>query len=245
MLGFSEAELHNRLLHELAYAEDAETEQAKAKWRQKVVSAVETAKAQGHCPAEVARYVDELESGKIHWTQHLRRLIKTEITRDDFSHKPNSRRAHIQFGGRKRPPTWPKVESESLGHVYLALDTSGSMSPKDIQEGLSEFASLRQTAPFILHFVSCDATAYESVVYDQYTEPDWSELPIFGGGGTDFKPVFDMVEKDMKKGIKPCLLVYFTDGYGSFPAEAPPYPVIWVVNCNNDRFPFGKILNID
>lgn len=222
----------------------AEEEQQKAKFRQKVISALETCKTRGDVPAEFQRLVDELQNGKVHWTSYLRRLIKTEIARDDFSQRPNSRRAHIQFGGRKRPPIFPKIESEALGDVFLALDTSGSMSETDIREGLSEFAGLRQTTPFNLYFVSCDAAAYEVTTYTKDEEPDWVSMPISGGGGTDFTPVFDLVEQYKKeKAVRPALLVYFTDTMGSFPEKAPEYPVIWVCNYKGGKVPFGQLIS--
>jgi predicted metal-dependent peptidase len=221
-----------------------EFEQEKARFRQKVVAVYEACKSQGTLPGEFKRYVDELEDGKVHWTTYLRNLLKTEISRDDFSHKNNSRRAHISFGGKRRPPVFPKVESEALGDVFLALDTSGSMSQKDISEGLSEFASLRQTTPFNLYFVSCDAQAYDVTVYERFEEPDWSKMPIAGGGGTDFNPVFDLVEKYRKeKGVRPALLVYFTDTMGSFPPQEPDYPVIWVCNYQSGRVPWGTLVS--
>ena len=40
-------------------------------------------------------------------------------------------------------------------------------------------------------------------------------------------PVFDYVAKEMQE--KPDLLIYFTDGFGSAPPKAPPYPVMWVL----------------
>ncbi len=222
---------------------DPEFEQAKARFRQKVVAAAEEAKKQqGTLPSDVERMIGELLDGKVHWTTYLRRLIKNEVTRDDFSNKSNSRRAHL--GGRGRPSVFPKVESEALGHVFLALDTSGSMSQKDVIEGLSEFASLRQTTPFALHFVSCDAQAYDVKFYDRHEEPDWHTMPIKGGGGTDFRPVFDMIaEKRKSTGIRPALLVYFTDTMGSFPEEAPDYPCIFVTNYKGARAPFGTLVS--
>lgn len=224
----------------------ADFEQQKARFRQKVVAAVEAAKAQGTVPAEVDRMVGELQEGKVHWTTYLRRLIKTEITRDDFTNRSNSRRSHLGslFDGKKRPAVYPKVESESLGHVFLAIDTSGSMSKKDVIEGLSEFASLRQTCQFPLHFVSCDAQAYDVKFYDKHEEPDWLSMPIKGGGGTDFRPVFEMIKGKVKElGIRPALLVYFTDTMGSFPEEEPSYPVIWVCNYKSGNVPWGTYIS--
>jgi predicted metal-dependent peptidase len=222
----------------------AEFDQAKAKFRQKVVAAVEQCKSQGNLPGEFVRLVQELEDGKVHWTTYLRRLLKTEISRDDFCHKANSRRAHINFGGSRRPPIFPKVETEALGDVFLALDTSGSMSEKDIREGLSEFASLRQAVPFRLHFLSCDAQAYQVTTYDRFEEPDWLDMPIHGGGGTDFRPVFKLIEEYREeKGVRPALLVYFTDTMGSFPEEEPNYSVIWVCNYRTGKVPWGHFVS--
>ena len=47
-----------------------------------------------------------------------------------------------------------------------------------------------------------------------------------GGGGTDFRPVFDYVEKHPE--LEPALLIYFTDGYGIFPVKMPPYDTVFV-----------------
>lgn len=223
---------------------DANFDQKRTRFRQKVISVIESCKSRGTVPGEFSRLVDDLDNAKVHWTTYLRRLLKTEIARDDFSHKTNPRRAHITFGGQRRPAVFPKVESEALGDVFLALDTSGSMSEKDIREGLSEFKGLRQAVPFRLHFVSCDARAYEVTTYDRFEEPEWTSMPISGGGGTDFRPVFDLVENFRKEqGVRPALLVYFTDTMGSFPENEPSYPVIWVCNYPNGKVPWGTLVS--
>jgi predicted metal-dependent peptidase len=64
---------------------------------------------------------------------------------------------------------------------------------------------------------------------------------ISGGGGTDFRPVFDWVEQDR---ISPDLLVYFTDAQGRFPEREPPYPVIWLVK-GKSRVPFGDRIQLN
>ena len=62
-----------------------------------------------------------------------------------------------------------------------------------------------------------------------------------GGGGTDFCPAFKWTEEN---GIEPQALVYFTDMYGSFPDNAPPYPVIWVSTSDESKAPFGEVINV-
>lgn len=44
-----------------------------------------------------------------------------------------------------------------------------------------------------------------------------------GGGGTDFRPLFDRLAEESEP---PAGVVYRTDLAGSFPDEPPQYPVI-------------------
>ena len=56
-----------------------------------------------------------------------------------------------------------------------------------------------------------------------------------GGGGTDFRPVFDYVQQH---GYQPSCMIFLTDLYGDFPKHAPEYPVMWVAS-NNEKAPWG------
>ena len=49
-------------------------------------------------------------------------------------------------------------------------------------------------------------------------------------GGTDFRPVFEYVDELREKKEFQNLkgLIYFTDGYGTFPAKKPPYETAFV-----------------
>jgi predicted metal-dependent peptidase len=62
-----------------------------------------------------------------------------------------------------------------------------------------------------------------------------------GGGGTNFRPVFDWVEKN---GVAPACLVYLTDlCCTEFPDATPGYPVLWVTDSRRTA-PFGETLRI-
>ena len=63
-----------------------------------------------------------------------------------------------------------------------------------------------------------------------------------GGGGTDFRPVFEEIEK---RGIQPDMLVYLTDTYGSFPTQEPDYPVIWASVIKSPRVPWGDVVEVE
>ena len=70
---------------------------------------------------------------------------------------------------------------------------------------------------------------------------DWKKKGVGGGGGTDFRPVFEAIEKS---GIIPDVLVYFTDGYGTFPDKEPSYPVIWASITPGYAYPFGEVVDV-
>ena len=61
---------------------------------------------------------------------------------------------------------------------------------------------------------------------------------VSGGGGTDFRPVFEYIDNYI---AYPTLLLYFTDGMGTFPQMLPGYDVLWVMP-EEKEVPFGEVL---
>ena len=55
-------------------------------------------------------------------------------------------------------------------------------------------------------------------------------MKLKGFGGTDFRPVFDLTDRLIKEHEFTNLkgLIYFTDGYGTFPAKKPDYMTAFV-----------------
>ncbi len=69
---------------------------------------------------------------------------------------------------------------------------------------------------------------------------------VKGGGGTSFKPFFQWVERENAHGNLP-VCIYFTDGYGDFPSNAPDSPVLWLVlsgGLESSRYPFGEVVRM-
>jgi predicted metal-dependent peptidase len=71
---------------------------------------------------------------------------------------------------------------------------------------------------------------------------DIATLKPHGGGGTDFRPVFDWIADQP---YQPDALVYLTDGLGAFPQSAPPYPTIWGAIYKGVKYPFGDVVEIE
>ena len=248
---------NNPMAGDIDYEQEGATspdfDNSKLDMRARVIQAAENAqKQQGYLPAEVSRHLNDLKKGKIKWTDKLRRILRTQISRNDFMLRANPRRAALApiWKGRRQPSILPSLHSESLGVGVLVLDTSGSMGKEEMTMGLSEFAGLRQTTPFDLYFFCVDAMAYKSAFYSKDEEPNWGQIMdeyIHGGGGTSFVPAFDWVaefEKD-HPGEHIAFLAYFTDGYGSFPETPPNYKVFWITtphSLDKDQFPFGDVI---
>jgi predicted metal-dependent peptidase len=96
---------------------------------------------------------------------------------------------------------------------------------------------IREVKPESTHVVYCDAEVSKVETFDR---DELIEFKPEGGGGTDFRPVFDWVEKE---GIEPACLIYFTDLDGTFPDKEPEYPVLWV-SVGRAEAPFGETLQL-
>jgi len=102
--------------------------------------------------------------------------------------------------------------------------------------------------PKRLVVIWCDASVDRVDELDDASDLEWlRKNPGKGGGGTDFRPVFEEIAE---MGLEPDALIYFTDSYGSFPTEAPTYPVLWgdITGKPEDeareRYPFGDVVCI-
>jgi predicted metal-dependent peptidase len=183
-------------------------------------------------PSNLERLIKERIEPSIPWTDLLRQYCDT-ITRDDYTWSvPNTRYIHTGF-------TLPTLRSESLGPIVIAIDTSMSVNDALLATFLSETQSLLDSAkPESITIVSCDYKIHNPQTYlpgDKLTQ----YIPV-GGGGTDFNPVFNYIKK---QSIDPLVLIYFTDGEGSFPEE-PHYPTLWLHFGQDVDYPFGHKIDI-
>ena len=135
--------------------------------------------------------------------------------------------------------------------MVLAVDKSGSISQQEMGQFLSELGRLRGLTDCKLTLLHCDAAIQRVGVTGGR---DATVLPAIngqrrfaGGGGTDFRPVFDWVRQQQARGEPaPDALIYCTDGYGTFPPQPPTYPLVWIVTAaSGAQFPFGKTIRLE
>ena len=137
----------------------------------------------------------------------------------------------------------PLVEPQESREVYrvedfaVVIDTSMSCSGELVQRFLEEtYDVLSQSESFFrrvnVHVIQCDDQIRSDVVITRAEDlTDYVEhLTLKGLGGTDFRPAFEYVNGLRAAGAFARLrgLIYFTDGKGIYPVQAPPYDTAFV-----------------
>lgn len=194
-------------------------------------------KLQGNCAAWFHAECVAIEESKIDWRALLREWLQDRI-RSDWSLWPYSKK-HIHRGFML-----PSVGVEAPGHLVFAIDTSGSMSDDDLGKAVSELRAYRETFPCRLTVIQADAAVHS---VETFEELDGTEIPkrmpIIGRGGTDFRPVFSWVDEFAPSAI----VVFVTDGFGTFPKHQAGSHVIWLLVGNHIQLgllPFGESARI-
>jgi predicted metal-dependent peptidase len=195
-----------------------EAENLSVQWQQRLAGAAQQAQQAGKLSGDMARLVDFLLQPKLPWRMLLARYM-TALARDDYSYtRPSTRRGD--------PAIFPSLRSSQVD-VVIALDTSGSISPEEMQEFVTEIDAIKGQMRARINLHACDEALAEK---GPWTYEPWEEfrLPddVQGGGGTDFRPIFKWADALDRT---PDLLIYFTDAEGMFPEAPPYYPVIWLV----------------
>jgi predicted metal-dependent peptidase len=135
----------------------------------------------------------------------------------------------------------PSIYGEEL-KIIVAIDTSASIDDKLLEVFLAELYEILQVfTHYIIEFIECDAIIQN---IQRLTPMEIFEPKLKGGGGTDFRPVFEHIEmqnEDFK------FLIYFTDGMGEFPTYEPMVDTLWVVPKKEESInpPFGELLCLE
>ena len=128
-------------------------------------------------------------------------------------------------------------ETRKVREFVIAIDTSGSVEGALVKRFVSEtYSLLKSTESFFaqvnIRIMQCDAHVQSDVAihsaqdFDRYMD----NFELRGFGGTDFRPVFQRIDEHVEAGDFENLrgLIYFTDGYGSYPQRPPDYETVFV-----------------
>jgi predicted metal-dependent peptidase len=111
--------------------------------------------------------------------------------------------------------------------LLVALDTSLSMTRDELAEIARQLLRVAEHAQVTV--AECDTEVARVYAFDG------ALTDVAGRGGTDLRPVFDAQFLGARKIDG---LVYFTDGQGPTPAEAPRIAVLWVLTKSRREVAF-------
>jgi predicted metal-dependent peptidase len=207
----------------------------------RVKAAVQAAKAAGtHIPQWAQDMVTEMAKPKVNWKRRLFHLVQQVVySRNDYSYGRHNRR-YIPHG-IIAPTLWSP--EPSAGCIVVAVDTSGSISFEELKQFWGEIKEiLTSVAPRILWVLDVDTDIRKARSFEPHEDlPD--EIQVYGRGGTYFTEPFKWVDDNLRDDM-PQMLIYLTDMEGRFPADAPPYPTVWVATTDNTA-PWGETIHID
>ncbi len=141
-------------------------------------------------------------------------------------------------------------ETDRIRDFVIAIDTSGSCQGAVVEHFLRRtYSILKSSDNFFetvnIHIIQCDAKVQEDTVITKDSDLDdyLQNIELHGFGGTDFRPVFEYVDKLVARRAFTNLkgLVYFTDGNGTYPSKPPTYKTAFVFLDAGDNVDERKV----
>ena len=189
--------------------------------------AEQVTKSRGFVPGNIKNYLDLLdvqEEAKFNWRQYLKRFAGGSI-------KTYTKKLRRKYN--KRFEDNPGLKIKQRKHIFLAVDTSGSVSNDELRIFFSEINHIQRTGTQVT-ICQCDATISNISEYKSGMKINNREkkVAVYGRGGTDFQPPIDYYNENQKKFS---CMVYFTDGECSALENPPKDKLLWVISNGKDN----------
>lgn len=218
--------------------DQSQVEEIAAHWAQAIENArliAERHSADGSMPGEKSAGIDLLlkqnAQSQVDWRSELWRfLVRTPTDYQGYD------RRFIHAG-----LYLDDLAGESV-RVYVAIDTSGSISNELLAQFIAELTAIVRSYPSVI----CNLYYADAALFGPWRLDGESDIPTpKGGGGTSFAPFFEAMRT--ADPTPEDLMIYFTDGYGRFPVEKPEGSVLWLVapgGLASPSFPFGNVVRL-
>ena len=211
----------------------AKMAQASADLKVRVIAAKNTAKMQGKLSAGLERLIEEMVKPRVDWREVLRRFL-SERAKVDYSFSRPKRRFLSQ------DLYLPSLTGERMGKIVIAVDCSGSVTPKLLNEFAREINAIREdlkpSGTDVIYF------DYKICHIDSVKDDEDLVIKPKGGGGTAFSPVINHVNQMEEP---PACVVFLTDLECDDFGKRPDYPVLWcVLEGNQRKAPYGEVLEV-
>lgn len=189
----------------------------------------------------VEAFVEQELIPKVNWRALVQNRLVMKMS-DEYSLSTPDRR-FIQRGlyieGRRK-------DESKLEGIKLCIDTSGSMSDKDVAIAIGQIMQLCKMYDTQADLIYWDDGIQDIIPYEKLGEHDLKHYRAMGRGGTDPNCIFkEFSKKEYTYGlkVKPSLIIIFTDGH--FGPVSTKYKskfgrdTVWVL-CSENSVPFNK-----
>jgi predicted metal-dependent peptidase len=214
---------------------DSEIKKEKQKiknWKRIAVEAASLQRMRGNVSSVMERFIDGILQSKIDWKKKLYKYILRELPYD-YSYSYPSKKS-ISTG-----IYMPHVTKETID-ICSSIDTSGSVSDKEIKKYLSELIKISKMFNNIrVTIIICDCNIQGTYEINNGNIDKIMNIKIKGGGGTSHIPVYEWIKKN-KPNTR--LLIAFTDGYTNYP-DKEEIKTIWVLN-KYKKMKWGEVIVI-
>lgn len=191
---------------------------------------LDTFASEGELPKSIERFFTIAVQAKVDWRHQLHLALEREF-QSDYTMMPPSKKLLSQN------IYLPSLSSEII-KLVIAIDSSGSIDEKMLGIFIAEIESIMlMFSHYEIHLLVCDTKIHS---YELFRSGEALHVDIIGGGGTDFRPVFEWIENNL---VTCNLLLYFSDGVGIYPKMPLSFPVLWVGEKESNR-PFGEFLTL-
>ena len=198
---------------------------------EEAISLLESQIKQGEAPKSIERFFQLIGSSQIDWREELREAIDRYFL-DDYVMMPPSKK--LLYEGIYLPSN-----TSQTFRLVIGVDSSGSVDEALLNLFLSEVSFIMEaTQNYLIDLIVCDERVHS---HETFSSGEQLEVTLTGGGGTDFRPLFQFVQENIDS-VQ--LLLYFTDLEGVFPKEEPNYSVKWVTPKERE-VPFGALIVLE
>jgi predicted metal-dependent peptidase len=190
--------------------------------QREVAEEIRQRKSWGDIPAGWKRWAEEVLNPKVNWRDLLKRKVRGALTigtgqRIDYSFARPHRRAEVYD-----PVLPPSLQGDFLPRIACVVDTSGSMSKRELAQALAEVRKVLETFRLPITVIPCDAVPYEPIRV--FTSSQAQRLKLRGGGGTN---MVAGIEAALKLRPIPDVVIVLTDGDTPFPPKRYKVPVLF------------------
>jgi hypothetical protein len=168
----------------------------------------------GHDAGALKSTIEGMYKTATDWKKELKKIVGNCINKQETRQAFAAKNRLATLGEIRRTS---KDKYDCLDYMVVCIDSSGSMTDDQLKMCLAEtYKVAHDKKPLKLIVIQCDTRIQWMKEYKdlEQLKKDTVHATVHGRGGTDFKPLWDLLNNDPKfNRIHPEVVLLFTDGY--------------------------------